>query len=144
MTDEQAAWKFIYSKLTSFAGLTALLPAGVGAPKAIYEHPGPPGSNRPIVTITKLSNRQHMAQMVHIAGTEFRFLVRAIGADSAKKQVLDIAMQIDLALHQMKGSESGWEIDSFRAEPFSMPENDHGREWRHAGSVFTVWVRPDS
>lgn len=141
MTDEQAAWKVIYARLTSFGPLVALLPAGVGVSKAIYEHPGPQGSNRPLVTITKLSARQITSNQNHVAATEFRFLVRAIGADSAKKQVLDIATQIDAALHQHSEIESGWTVDVYRTEPFSMPENDHGREWRHAGSVFTLWVR---
>lgn len=141
MTDEQAAWKVIYSRLSSYSSLLALLPAGVGVSKAIYEHPGPQGSSRPLVTITKLSARQIMANQDHIGATEFRFLVRAIGTDNSKKQVLDIAMEIDGALHRYGATESGWSVDCYRSEPFSMPETDNSRQWHHAGSVFTVWVR---
>jgi hypothetical protein len=141
MTDEQAAWKVIYERLNSYTSLMALLPTGVGVAKAIYEHPGPQGSSRPMVTITKLSARQIMAHQEHIAATEFRFLVRAIGSDTSKKQVLDIATEIDGALHKYSSTESGWSVDCYRTEPFSMPETDNSRQWHHAGSVFTTWVR---
>jgi hypothetical protein len=140
----EAAKRHVIGKLNANATLLGLLPAGTGNTDPIYDHPAPQGSAYPLVTVLHLSNVHHHAGQTHVAGVEFRFLVRAVGPSASKVAVYALLDQIDVSLHQV-GSTQGsgaWEVDSYRQAYRELGDLDHGKRIQEAGAIYSVWVRP--
>jgi hypothetical protein len=146
MTELEAAKRHVVATLTGAAGLVALLPAGVGNTKAIYDHPAPQTTSFPCVTVLHLSDVHHHAGQSHVGAIEFRFLVRAAGESASKVTAYAVLKQIDLALHKAASSQGSgtWECDSYRVAFRELGGLDHGRRLQETGAVYSVWVRPIS
>ncbi len=70
------------------------------------------------------------------------WLVKAVGEGRGYDVIEPLADAIHAALNRQSGSVTGYEIvGCYRTAPFSMPEQDEGKEWRHLGGYYRITLQ---
>lgn len=134
-TENEVAEKFIYTAL-NVAGLTGLLPA----PATITYGDAPQTATGAWVSIEQLGGTDHNLQDQERAGTEMQYLVCCVA--EGRTMPGSVAAKIDELLHnKVSTSQAGYIVNCWRRTPYSWYGSKHGRDMRHEGGVYTIWVR---
>lgn len=137
MSELNAADKWIYTALSGDAQLTAIV-----GPR-IYAEQAPQGAALPYVVFNFQGGADLMSVGPYRVWTNALMLVRGIAETASYAGSLaTIADRIDAILHAQSGSNvDGVVYAAVRERPFRMPEMGNGRQFRHAGGIYRLWVQ---
>ena len=137
-TENSVAETFIYGSL-NVAGLTALLTS----PTTITYGEASQLTSGTFVVFEQISGVDWNCQDQTRGGTEMRYAV--YGVTDGRAMPGAVAAKIDELIHnKVSTSQTGYIVNCWRHGPYTWVGSKHGRNVRHEGGIYTVWVRSTS
>ena len=138
-TENSVAETFLYSSL-NVAGLTALLTS----PATITYAEASQATTGTFVIFEQVSGIDHNVQDQLRGGTEMRYIVSGV-AENSRAMPGAVAAKIDELLHnKVSTAQTGYVVNCWRHGPYTWSGSKHGRNFRHEGGIYTIWVRSTS
>lgn len=134
-TENEVAEKFVYAALDVDA-LTDMLTS----PVTITYGEAPQTATGDWVVIENVGGTDYNLQDQLRAGVEMHYMVYCVA--EGRSMPGGIAAKIDDLLHnQIDVSQTGYVVNCWRRSPYSWCGSKHGRDFRHEGGIYTIWVR---
>lgn len=137
-TENSVAETFLYSAL-NVSGLTSLLTS----PATITYGEASQLTSGTWVIFEQVSGVDWNCQDQRRGGTEMRYAVYGVTNERAMPGA--VAAKIDELIHnQVSTAQAGYVVNCWRHSPYTWYGSKHGRNFRHEGGIYTVWVRSTS
>lgn len=130
--------QWIFETVNGSSAVTSVVGAG-----NIHELPAPQGTSYPFVGFSQLSSVDVVEQ------AHFRIMVNELWnirvideSRSYTDEMITVADALDSLFHRADGTADGATIfSSTREEPFRLPEDKDGKEYRHLGGVYRIYAQ---
>lgn len=137
MAETVTAETWLYTKLHGDSTLLASVPGGV------HTWPAPANASGAYVLYQMQSGVDIRGVGPTRIGVSGLWLVRVVAeTQSYTGNLLTAANRIDVLLHAASGTATGGTVWAcVREQPFQLPETKDGRQWRHLGGIYRLWVQ---
>lgn len=136
MAETVAAEKWLYSVLAADATLTGAVST------RIYAYTAPESATFPLVLFGQQSATDLMGVGPYRIWANMLYVVRGVGETASMAGVQTIANRIDTVLHAASGSNvDGIVYACVRVQPFALSETISGRQFRHLGGIYRLFVK---